>query len=271
MCIRDRCSIAYHLAERGERDVLLLERAELTSGSTFHSAGLVGQLRSNLPLTRMMMLSVDLYRRLGTETGVDPGWREVGSLRLASSRPRLEELERQAGWGKSFGLPIEMVGADEAARRFPLMAPSGVLGAAFIPTDGYLDPSGLALALAEGARRRGVRILTGTRVTGVRVEHEAVRGVQTAEGFVEAEVVVNAGGMYAAEIGRMAAITVPVIPMAHQYLVTRLAEPVPDDLPTMRDPDLLVYFRREAGGLLMGGYERHPAAFGLQGLSLIHI
>jgi glycine cleavage system T protein len=260
------CSIAYHLAERGERDVLLLERAELTSGSTFHSAGLVGQLRSNLPLTRMMMLSVDLYRRLGTETGVDPGWREVGSLRLASSPARMEELERQAGWGKSFGLPIEIVGADEARRRFPLMARSGVLGAAFIPTDGYLDPSGLALALAEGARRRGVQILTGTRVTGIQVERGAARGVQTADRFVEAEVVVNAGGMYAAEIGQMAGVTVPLVPMAHQYLVTRVSQPVPDDLPTMRDPDLLVYFRRDAGGLVMGGYERHPAPWGLQGI-----
>jgi 4-methylaminobutanoate oxidase (formaldehyde-forming) len=260
------CSIAYHLAERGERDVLLLERAELTSGSTFHSAGLVGQLRSTLPLTRMMMLSVDLYRRLGTETGVDPGWREVGSLRLASSRPRLEELERQAGWGKSFGLPIEIIGADEASQRFPLMTTSGVLGAAFIPTDGYLDPSGLALALAEGARRRGVRIMTGTRVTGIRAERGAVRGVETPDGDIESEIVVNAGGMYATEIGQMAGVTVPLVPMAHQYLITRVSQPVPDDLPTMRDPDLLVYFRRDAGGLLMGGYERHPAPWGLQGI-----
>jgi 4-methylaminobutanoate oxidase (formaldehyde-forming) len=260
------CSIAYHLAERGERDVVLLERAELTSGSTFHSAGLVGQLRSTLPLTRMMMLSVELYRRLRDETGVDPGWREVGSLRLASSAARMEELERQAGWGKSFGLPIEIVSADEAARRFPLMARSGVLGAAFLATDGYLDPSGLALALAEGARRRGVRLLTGTPVSGIRLSRGAVCGVETAAGFIEAEQVVIAGGMYATEIGRMAGVTVPIIPMAHQYLVTRLADPVPADLPTMRDPDLLVYFRREAGGLVMGGYERQPAAFGLQGI-----
>ena len=260
------CSIAYHLAASGERDVLLLDRAELTSGSTFHSAGLVGQLRSNLPLTRMMMLSVDLYRRLAAETGVDPGWREVGSLRLASSPARMEELERQAGWGKSFGLPIEIIGPEEAGRRFPMMARAGVLGAAFIPTDGYLDPSGLALSLAEGARRGGVRIMTGTRVTGIRVDKGVVRGIETPDGGIDAEIVVNAGGMYAAEIGGMAGVTVPVIPMAHQYLITRLAQPVPGDLPTMRDPDLLVYFRREPGGLLMGGYERQPAAFGLGGI-----
>ncbi len=261
-------SIAYHLARRGWRDIVLLERAQLTSGSTFHSAGLVGQLRSTLPLTRMMMLSVDLYRRLKDETGVDPGWREVGSLRLASSPARLEELHRQAGWGKSFGLPLEIIDTAEAHRRFPLMTTDGVLGAAFLRTDGYLDPSGLALALAEGARRNGATLRQGVRVTGIRVERGRVTGVETSDGPIASEVVVNAGGIYAPEVAAMAGLTVPIVPMAHQYLVARLREPVPDDLPTMRDPDLLVYFRRDAGGLVMGGYERHPAPWGLDGIPL---
>jgi 4-methylaminobutanoate oxidase (formaldehyde-forming) len=260
-------SIAYHLVQRGWRDVVLLERAQVTSGSTFHSAGLVGQLRSSLPLTRMMMNSVALYRRLTEETGVDIGWREVGSLRLASSRERMEELERQAGWATSFGLPLELVSADEALRRFPLMTLDGVLGAAFIPTDGYLDPSGLALALAEGARRGGARICEGVRVTAIKTDHGRVRGVETDQGPIDAEVVVNAGGMYAPEIAAMAGITVPIIPMAHQYLLARIAEPIPEDLPTMRDPDRLVYFRRDAGGLVMGGYERDPSPFGLDGIA----
>ena len=177
-------SIAYHLVQRGERDVVLLERAQLTSGSTFHSAGLVGQLRSSLPLTRLMMDSVALYRRLTQETGVDVGWREVGSLRLASSRERMEELERQAGWGTSFGLPMELVSAEEAQRRFPLMTKDGVLGAAFIPTDGYLDPSGLALALAEGARRGGARICEGVRATAIKTDRGRVRGVETEQGLI---------------------------------------------------------------------------------------
>ncbi len=259
-------SIAYHLAQRGWRDVVLLERAELTSGSTFHSAGLVGQLRSTLPLTRMMMLSVELYRRLKDETGVDPGWREVGSLRLASSTARMEELHRQAGWGKSFGLPLEIIDTAEAHGRFPLMRADDVLGAAFLPTDGYIDPSGLALALAEGARRNGATLCQGVRVTGIRVERGRVGGVETSDGPIASEVVVNAGGIYAGEIAAMAGLTVPIVPMAHQYLVARVSEPVPDDLPTMRDPDLLVYFRREAGGLVMGGYERHPAPWGLDGI-----
>jgi glycine cleavage system T protein len=259
-------SIAYHLVKRGCRDVVLLERAQLTSGSTFHSAGLVGQLRSTLPLTRLMMDSVALYSRLKEETGVDIGWRPVGSLRLASSPERMEELERQAGWGTSFGLPLELISAAEAQRRFPLMATDGVRGAAFLPTDGYLDPSGLALALAEGARRGGARVCEGVRVTGISLDQGAVASVQTDRGSIETEHIVDAGGIYAPEIAALAGVSVPIIPMAHQYMLARVREPIPDDLPTMRDPDLLVYFRRDANGLVMGGYERDPAPWGLRGI-----
>src|SRR5213594_1616175 len=156
-------SIAYHLAELGWDDVTLVERAELTSGSTFHSAGLVGQLRGSLSLTRMMMNSVDLYRTLEGELGTPTGWREVGSLRLASSGQRMEELRRQAGWAKTFGLPLELISSQEAQRLFPLMSIDGVHGAVFLPTDGWLDPSGLAQALAAGARARGASIRTRTR------------------------------------------------------------------------------------------------------------
>ena len=158
-------SIAYHLAERGWTDIVLVERAELTSGSTFHSAGLVGQLRSSVTLTTMMMYGVELYRRLAAETGIDPAWHEVGSLRLASSAPRFEELQRQAAWARTFGLPLELINAAEAQAKFPLMSTDGVLGAVFLPTDGWLDPSGLANARAAGARAGGVRILTHTRVS----------------------------------------------------------------------------------------------------------
>jgi glycine cleavage system aminomethyltransferase T/glycine/D-amino acid oxidase-like deaminating enzyme len=253
-------SVAYHLAALGWTDVVLLERAELTSGSTFHSAGLVGQLRSSVSLTRMMMYGTDLYRRLEDETGVDVSWHEVGSLRLASSEERLQELQRQAGWGRTFGLPLQILPTEEAHDRFPLFDPSGVLGAAFLPTDGYLDPSGLALALAEGARRRGLEIRTDTRVTAIDVRDGRVRGVLTDEhGPIRADVVVNAGGMFANQLGRMAGVEVPVVPFGHQYLLTEPIEGVTPDLPTMRDPDRLVYFRPEAGGgIVMGGYERNP-------------
>ena len=259
------CSILYWLARLGWADVVLVERADLTSGSTFHSAGLVGQLRGSLSLTKMMMNSVELYRRLGEEVGLETGWHEVGSLRLASSQERMEELARQAGWAKTFGLPLELVSADEAQRLFPPMSKDGVLGAAYLPTDGYIDPSQLTQALAEGARRRGAEIYTHTRVTEIPVDRGRVTGVVTDKGEIETEIVVNAGGMFAGEIGRLAGVNVPVIPMAHEYLVTKPSG-VPLDVPTMRDPSLLVYFRGESGGLVMGGYERHPAPWSLDGI-----
>jgi 4-methylaminobutanoate oxidase (formaldehyde-forming) len=258
-------SLAYHLAGLGWDDVVLLERSQLTSGSTFHSAGLVGQLRGSVSLTKMMMHSVDLYRRIGKESEFDPGWTECGGIRLASSEERMEELRRQAGWAKTFGLPLELISAEEARELFPLMSTAGVLGAAWLPTDGYIDPSQLTYALADGARRGGCRIFTDTRVTGIEVRDGRVRGVRTDRGDVAAEVVVDAGGMFAAEIARMAGVRVPLLPMSHQYLVTQPLDAVREargsgaarrSLPTLRDPDLLVYYREDGDGLVMGGYER---------------
>jgi 4-methylaminobutanoate oxidase (formaldehyde-forming) len=259
------CAVLYWLARLGWEDVVLLERAELTSGSTFHSAGLVGQLRSTLALTKMMMASVDLYRALGEEVGLETGWREVGSLRLASSPERMEEIARQAGWAKTFGLPLELISAQEAQGLFPPLSTDGVLGAAFLATDGYIDPSQLTFALAEAARRRGAEILTGTRVTGVRIDRGRVVAVETDRGAIETEIVVNAGGMFAREIGALAGVDVPIVPMAHEYLVAKPTG-LPLEMPTMRDPSLLVYFRPESGGLIMGGYERHCEPWGLDGI-----
>ena len=265
-------SVAAHLVERGERDVLLVERSELTSGSTFHSAGLVGQLRSDPALTRMNVASVELYRKLEA-TDHAPGWVESGSLRLASSPARLEEIRRQAGWARRSGLPLELISADEAARLFPLMSTDGVLGAAYTPTDGQVDPARLCSAMAALARAGGARIAQHTRVLGIDTEHgpqqRRVTRVRTDRGDVECEVVVDCGGMYAAEIARMVDVRVPVVPMSHQYVVTaplppgsRPAELVDSGtLPSLRDPDLLVYYRQEIDGLVMGGYERRSAAF----------
>ena len=258
-------SIAYHLAALGWQDTLLLDRNELTSGSTFHSAGLVGQLRSSVSLTRMMMYSAQLYRRLEEETGVNVGWHQVGSLRLASSPARMQELQRQAGWAQTFGLPLDLISTQEAHAMFPLFRADGVLGAAFIPTDGHLDPTGLTMALAEGAKRRGAHIRTGCRVTAIRRDGDRVVGVTTdTEGDIDADVVVNAGGMYAGQIGHLAGVEVPVVPFAHQYVITKPIEGVRGDFPTMRDPDRLVYFREEVGGLVMGGYERNPATWAVE-------
>jgi glycine cleavage system aminomethyltransferase T/glycine/D-amino acid oxidase-like deaminating enzyme len=252
-------SIAYHLAALGERDVVLLERNELTSGSTFHSAGLVGQLRGSVSLTRMMMDSVALYRQL------DCGWVECGGLRLACTPEREQEVMRQVAWAKTFGLPLELLSAEEAQALFPLMVTDGVRCASYLPTDGYLDPSQLTYALIDGAREGGCRVFTHTRVTGIDVTGAGVAGVRTQWGNVEAEIVVNAGGMFAAELGRMAGVRVPVIPFAHEYLVSQpFRERAGDEhLPTLRDPDLLIYFREEGSGLVMGGYERHSAPWAL--------
>jgi 4-methylaminobutanoate oxidase (formaldehyde-forming) len=213
----------------------------------------------------MMMNSVDLYRTLKDEAGRETGWHEVGSLRLASSQERMEELTRQAAWAKTFGLPLELISAKEAQQMFPPMTTDGVLGAAYLPTDGYIDPSQLTYALVEGARRRGAEICEETRVTGIEVEGGRVRGVKTDHGDITTELVVNAGGMFAPEIGRMAGVNVPLIPFAHEYLITRPSG-LPLDMPTMRDPSLLVYYRPESGGLIMGGYERAPQPWGLDGI-----
>ncbi len=259
------CAILYWLARLGWSDVVLVERADLTSGSTFHSAGLVGQLRSSLSLTKMMMESVDLYRTLEAEVGLETGWREVGSLRVASSEERMEEIARQAGWAKTFGLELELVSPGEAQELFPPMSVDGVLGAAYLPSDGYIDPSQLTFALAEGARRRGAEVCTNTRVTAIATERGRVTGVETDRGAIATEVVVNAGGMFAGELGELVGVTVPVVPMAHEYLVSKPSG-LPLEMPTMRDPSLLVYFRPESGGLIMGGYERHCAPWSLDGI-----
>ena len=258
-------SILYWLTRLGWTDVVLVERSRVTSGSTFHSAGLVGQLRGSLSLTRMMMNSVDLYRTLGDEVGLETGWHEVGSLRLASSAERMEELARQAGWAKTFGLPLELVSAQDAQRMFTPMSTDGVLGAAYLPTDGYIDPSQLTFAMVEGARRRGAEIYEDTKVTAIDTAGGRVRRVVTHKGAIDTELVVNAGGMFATEIGRLIGVTVPLIPMAHEYLITTPSG-LPRDMPTMRDPSLLVYYRPESGGLVMGGYERDPAPWGLDGI-----
>ncbi len=257
-------SIAYHLARLGERDVVLLDRNELTSGSTFHSAGLVGQLRGSVSLTRMMMDSVELYRTL------DCGWVQCGGIRLACTPEREQEVLRQVAWARTFGLPLELIGPEQACELFPLMITDGVRCGSYLPTDGYLDPSQLTYALADGARAGDVQIFTHTRVTGIEVVDGRVRAVETEWGRIEAELVVNAGGMYAAEIGRLAGVRVPIVPFAHEYLVTQPFRERERDaageivhLPTLRDPDLLIYFREEGAGLVMGGYERHSAPWAL--------
>ena len=260
------CSIAYHLTKMGWKDVILLERHELTAGSTWHSAGLVGQLRSDANLTRMMYYSTDLYRKLKDETGIDTGWREVGGIRLASSAERMEDLKRLVGMARSFGMAMELISPREACELFPIMSLDGVLGAAYTPSDGMIDPTGLTNALAAGAKSRGAQIINETNVEAIRLKNGRVSEVVTNRGVIKTEVVVNAAGQWGAEVGRLVGLNLPVVPMAHLYIITKPIDGVAHDFPTLRDPDLLVYWREEVGGLVTGGYERDPAPFGLNGI-----
>ncbi|MBU0510577.1 MAG: FAD-dependent oxidoreductase [Chloroflexi bacterium] len=260
------CSIAYHLADLGWTDVVVLERHELTAGSTWHSAGLVGQLRSDANLTRMMSYSTDLYRRLKDETEQDTGWREVGGIRLASSTERMEDLKKLVGMARSFDVPIELISPKEAHDMFPLMSLDGVLGAAYTPNDGVIDPTGLTMALAKGAKNRGVRFFDETDVTEINLKDGRVAEVVTSNGTIKTEIVVNATGQWGGEVGKMVGLNLPVVPMAHLYIITRPIDGVGHNFPTLRDPDLLVYWREEVGGLITGGYERDPVPFGLNGI-----
>ena len=258
-------SIAYHLAEPW------LDRHRPGRSGRAHvrlHVPLRGPGRPAPPrvtLTRMMMDGADLTARLAAETGIDPAWHEVGSLRLASTPERFEELRRQAGWAKTFGLPLELISAEEAQALFPLMSTDGVLGAVWLPTDGWLDPSGLALALAAGARARAApRSGTHTRVVAIAVDRGRVTGVEVEHGGerteIAADVVVNAGGMFAPEIGRLAGVNVPIIPMAHQYLFTEPIEGVHPGLPQMRDPDNLVLLPRGGRRAVHGRLRAPPRA-----------
>ena len=254
-------SVAYHLAELGEKDVILLDRNELTSGSTFHSAGLVGQLRADPTLTLMNMHSVDLYRKLQS-SDTPPSWRECGSIKLASTPERLQEIRRQIGWAKTFGLDLHEISPQEAKNLFPLIDLEGVVGACYMASDGQVDPSQLAMALAAGARRAGVQIFTHTRVLEIKTSNARVSSVVTDKGEIQCEIVVNCGGMYAPQIARMVNVRVPIVAMSHQYLITEnFMDADARLLPSLRDPDNLIYFRQEVSGLLMGGYERNSKAW----------
>lgn len=261
------CSIAYHLAKAGETDIVLLEKSALTEGATWHAAGLVGQLRSSRNTTRMLQRSVELYQRLEAETGHAIDWKQVGSLRLACSPDRMLEVKRLATMARSFGLEMQVIGPQEAYDLFPLIDPKGVLGAAFIPSDGQVDPASLCQAVAAGARRLGVTIVQGRKVLDATVADGRITEVHTNDGSYVAETVVLAAGMWSRELGRKLGVTVPACAVEHQYLVTEPIPDIPANLPTLRDPDRLVYYKQDAGGrLVIGGYEDDTLPFGERGI-----
>lgn len=263
------CSTAYHLAKNGEKDVVLLEKASLTDGATWHAAGLVGQLRSSRNTTRMLKRSVAMYDQLQAETGLAFDWKKVGSLRLAATKERLLEAKRLATMARSFDLEMNIITAEEAKALFPYIDAKGLEGAAFIPSDGHVDPASLCQAVAAGARKHGAQIRQGVKVLDFTVVDGRVTEVHTSAGIWQAENVVMAAGMWSRELGAKLGIHVPACAVENQYIVT---EPLPDvelvkGLPTLRDPERLVFYKPDAGGrLVIGGYEENTLPFGDKGI-----
>ncbi len=255
------CAIAYHLARRGERDVLVLEKARITHGSTWHAAGLVGQLRGKRALTRLMQNSVAVFDRLAGESGMATDWKKVGSLRLAASDARWSEIRRSVQLAKSFGFEAHLVSPAEAQGMFPHIDRKGVVGAAWIPTDGHIDPYAVTTAFAASARKGGVRIEEGVTVTGIPVKGRRALGVVTDHGTVSADIVVNAAGYWARRVGAMAGVPVAAGVVEHQYFVTEKGLEVPDGLTTLRDPDHNFYLKPDVGGSwAIGGWEEGTRA-----------
>lgn len=259
------CSTAYHLAKLGWTDTVLLERKKLTSGTTFHAAGLVGQLRSNANITQLLGYSVDLYNKIEEETGLGTGWKMNGGLRLACNEERWTEVKRQATTAHSFGLDMQLLTPTEAQELWPLMDVSDVIGAAYLPTDGQANPSDITQALAKGARMAGAKIFEDTKVTDIEIENGKIRAVITDQGRIECEKVVCCAGQWTRDFAAKFGVNVPLVPMEHQYMVTEAFD-VPANLPTLRDPDRLTYYKEEVGGLVMGGYEPNPIPWATEGI-----
>ncbi len=252
------CSTAYHLARDHKAEVVLLEQGKLTSGSTWHAAGLVGQLRSSASITQVLKYSVDLYKRLADETGLETGWKMSGCLRLACNEDRWIEYKRLATTAGSFGMDMHLLSPSEVKAMWPLMNVDDLVGASFLPTDGQASPSDITQSLAKGARMHGAKIFEGVGVTGFRMDGDRITHVETSDGAIECTMVVNCAGQWARQVGAMVGINVPLQPVKHQFIVTEEVPGLAKDAPTIRDPDRLTYFKEEVGGLAMGGYEKNP-------------
>lgn len=259
------CSTAYHLARAGV-EVVLLERKKLTSGTTFHAAGLVGQLRSNANVTQLLGYSIELYRKLEAETGLATGWKMNGGLRLACNEERWTEVRRQAMTAHSFGLEMQLLTPKEAQELWPLMTVDDVVGAAFLPTDGQANPSDITQALAKGARMAGAKIFEDSKVLSVDMQDGVIKGVETEHGYIACAKVVACCGQWTRAFAKTVNVNVPLVSVEHQYMVTEKIEGMPSNLPTLRDPDRLTYYKEEVGGLVMGGYEHNPILWAEDGI-----
>jgi len=259
------CSVAYHLTKLGWRDIVLLERRDLSCGTTWHAAGLVGQLRSSHNLTRLASYGAVLYEQLEAETGQATGFRRSGSISVARTNERMIELKRGASMAKCFGVDVEVISPAEAGRLWPLMRTDDLAGAVWIPRDGRTNPIDTTLALAKGARTGGATIVENVTVTGIHRQNGVATGVSTDRGDVACDVVVNCAGMWGREVGRLAGVNVPLHASEHFYIVTEPMPGVTRELPVLRDTDGYIYVREEVGGLLMGGFEPVAKPWGMDG------
>ncbi|MDO9404051.1 MAG: FAD-dependent oxidoreductase [Polaromonas sp.] len=253
------CSVAYHLAKMGRTDVLLLEQGKLTSGTTWHAAGLVGQMRPNRTMTQMSRYGIDLYASLEAETGLATGWKQCGSVNVARTPERMQVLRKQVAMAQSFGVDCHEISPQEAGDKYPIMRTDDLQGAIWLPGDGKANPADLCMSLAKGARNRGVTIVEGIEVTGVIIEGGKAVGVRTLQdgetGEVRCETLVNCAGQWARQFGQLAGVNVPLYSAEHFYIVTGKIPGVHPMLPVMRDPDGYIYYKEEVGGLVMGGFE----------------
>ncbi len=260
------CSVAYHLAKMGHCDVVLLEQGQLSCGTTWHAAGLVGQLRSQPAMTNLIRYSTQLYGELEAETGLATGWMQCGSVTVARSDDRMTMLLRTAAAARAQGVEVEVITPGQAQEKWPIMQVDDLKGALWMPGDGKANPTDLTQSLAKGARKRGVKVIEGVKVTDILTKDGRVTGVQTDQGNIKAEVVVNCAGQWARVIGQMCNVDVPLHSAEHMYIVTEGIEGVKPDLPVLRDPDGYIYFKEETGGLAMGGFEPEAKPWGMDGI-----
>ena len=260
------CSIAYHLGKLGWRDVVLLERKQLTCGTTWHAAGLIAQLRATQNMTRLAKYSQELYFGLEAETGVATGFKRNGSITVALTDERMEELRRSAAMARAFGVEIDEISPGDIASRYPGLMTDDAVGGVWLPKDGQADPVNITQALAKGARNFGASILQGVKVTGVNQANGRVTGVETDRGPINADYVVNAGGMWGREIGAMAGVAVPLHACEHFYIVTEAMTGLSPNLPVLRVPDECAYYKEDAGKILLGAFEPNSKPWGMEGI-----
>ena len=264
------CSVAYHLAKLGWTDIVLLERKQLTSGTTWHAAGLIGQMRASVNMTRLAKYSADLYVKLEAETGIATGMRQCGSITVALTEDRKTEIYRQASLARAFNVDVREISPQEVKEMYPHLNVSDVVGAVHLPLDGQCDPANIAMALAKGARMRGAQIFEHTKVTAVHKKDGRVSGVSwkqgDEEGTIEADVVVNCAGMWARDLGAMSGVSVPLHACEHFYLVTEPVEGL-GRLPVLRVPDECAYYKEDAGKMMLGAFEPVAKPWGMNGIS----